>query len=74
MLTYGKNVYKNGGASSIPEYNEDEENTAEDLFVPVTGALPESGDELAGLLIWSVRNNLPIPEPELIELPEGEGE
>ena len=74
MLTYGKNVYKNGGASSIPEYNEGEENTAEDLFVPVTGALPESGDELARLLIWSVRNNLPIPEPELIELPEGEGE
>jgi D-alanyl-D-alanine carboxypeptidase len=72
MLTYGKSVYKNGGASSIPEYIPSEENTANDLYIPVTGETPENADELARLVVWTARNYLPIPEPELIDFSEEE--
>ncbi len=75
MLTYGSRVYKNGGASSIPDTDsESESSTAvskEDLIVPLTEDIPETADELARLIVWTARNHLPLPEPELIDAPEG---
>ncbi len=73
MLAYGTRVYKNGGASSIPEYDpEQSENTAEDdLYTSVIDGIPENADELARLVVWTARNYLPIPQPEPIDAPEG---
>ncbi len=75
MLTYGARVYKNGGASSIPVTDsESESSTAvskDDLIVPLTEEIPETADELARLIVWTARNHLPLPEPELIDAPEG---
>ncbi len=72
MLIYGTRVYKNGGASSIPEYDPELENTAEnDLYTAVSEGVPETADELARLIVWTARNYLPLPEPELVDAPEG---
>jgi len=73
MLIYGSRVYKNGGASSIPEYDPAlTDNTADDLnFTAIKEEIPETADELARLIVWTARNHLPTPEPELIDIPEG---
>ena len=73
MLIYGSRVYKNGGASSIPEYDPAlTDSTADDLnFTAIKEGIPETADELARLIVWTARNHLPTPEPELIDIPEG---
>lgn len=73
MLIYGSRVYKNGVASSIPEYDPAlTDNTADNLnFTAIKEGIPETADELARLIVWTARNHLPTPEPELIDIPEG---
>ena len=64
MLTYGEQVCKNGGASSIPDTDPAKENTADDIITCLSEGVPETPDELARLIVWTARNYLPVPAPE----------
>ncbi|MCR4617832.1 MAG: serine hydrolase [Lachnospiraceae bacterium] len=72
MLSYGDSVFKNGGASSIQTSEGAETIDPEDLYIPVTGSVPENADELARLIVWTAKNHMPIPEPDLVNIPEEE--
>ncbi len=74
LLVYGSQVCKNGGAASIPDYNPADyyEPEVDESLAALSGRTPETADELARLVVWTARNYMPIPEPDLTEVPDTE--
>ncbi len=74
LLVYGSQVCKNGGISSIPEYDPTDYYVPEvdEVVAAMEGRTPETADELARLVVWTARNYLPVPVPEITEVPDSD--
>lgn len=68
LLMYGKQVFANGGVSSIVGY-EPEKYKIEGNIGIIRDEVPDDAESLAELIVWTARNYVAGPVPEDIEVP-----